>query len=82
VFFSNSQPAIYLGIDSEIRLWYTSDIVIVLEILYNRYGFFEQIDCFIKHTAKYRRRKAIEAKERYLEMLRGNTVEQKEGEES
>lgn len=69
-FFNKKQPAIYLGIDKDICLWYITDITIVLEILYNRYGFFEQLDCFIRHTNKNRQKKCIEAKERYLKIYK------------
>ena len=73
---------IYIGADEEAtvlsggvlvplkKVWIhnISDIEIVLDILYNRYGFYEQFECFIRHTTKYRKTKATEILASYKEL--------------
>ena len=46
-----------------------SDMSIILEILYKRLGFWEQLDCFIEHTKGCRRTRCIEVKEKYKALL-------------
>lgn len=41
--------SLYVGVDKEICFRKAEDIDIILEILYNRYDFFEQMECFIRH---------------------------------
>lgn len=53
--------AVYFGIYNDISCRKAEDIVIVLEILYNRYDFFEQIECYIRHTQNLRQARAKEA---------------------
>ncbi len=78
------QNHIYLGADEDsialksgaivplIKIWfrYVDDIGMILEILYNRYNFYEQFECFIRHTDKSRKKRAIEALEKYKELER------------
>lgn len=44
------------------------DISMILEILYNRYGLWEQFDCVIRNTSGVRRKRCIEAKEKYMQL--------------
>lgn len=60
---------LYVGIDKDICFRKSEDINIILEILYNRYGFFEQMECFIRHTSNIRRKRCIQAMEKYKEIL-------------
>lgn len=67
---------LYVGIDKDIPLWKIEDMVIVLEILYNRLDFWEQIDCFVKNAGtsegklNVRQKRCIEAKKRYMTILK------------
>ena len=46
---------LYIGMsDDKIKFRKVEDISMILEILYNRYSFMEQIDCFIRNTKKTR----------------------------
>lgn len=60
---------LYIGIDRDVMLYKKSDMNIILEILYKRLGFWEQLDCFIANTKGCRRTRCIEAKEKYKELL-------------
>lgn len=71
---SSSQNTLYVGIDKECMLRKYEDMPIVLEILYKRLNFWEQLDCFIENinTGKItsqRYKRCIEARERYRELL-------------
>lgn len=69
---------IYIGIYgiNEIYLYkYNDDLGIVLEILYNRYDFFEQLKCFARRTEgtkRLTRNRCLKAIEQSKEMMRGN----------
>lgn len=60
---------LYIGIDRDVMVYKESDMCIILEILYKRLGFWEQLDCFITHTKGCRRTRCIEVKEKYEELL-------------
>lgn len=62
--------SLYIGDTPNIFLRKTEDIGIALEILYNRYNYIEQYDCFIRNTSQVRQSRCIAAKQ---EFLRGNT---------
>lgn len=71
-----SSRVLYLGIDKDILLWKEEDMAIVLEILYKRLNFWEQLDCFIEKAGKgsgkkmnIRQKRCLEAKERYKALL-------------
>ena len=63
------RPAIFLC-NGEICFRKPEDISMILEILYNRYDLWEQFDCFIRGTSGVRRKRCIEAKNKYQEMYR------------
>ena len=54
------------------KMWFhdIKDIEIILDILYHRYDFFEQFECFISHTSKSRKKRATEILEHYRELER------------
>ena len=54
--------------NGEICFRKAEDISMILEILYNRYGLWEQFDCFIRNTSGIRRKRCIEAKEKYQKL--------------
>lgn len=56
------------GLDKELCFRKIEDIEMILEILYNRYDFFEQLDCFQRHTIKYRQKKCLSVIEKYQEI--------------
>lgn len=65
---------LYLGIDKDIPLWKDEDVRIILMILYNRLGFWEQLDCFIENAGtgnriNIRQKRCMEAKRRYEGLL-------------
>lgn len=60
---------LYIGIDRDVMVYKESDMNIILEILYKRLGFWEQLDCFIEHTKGCRRTRCIEVKEKYKALL-------------
>lgn len=76
--------AIYLGVDDENlvlpsgiilslrKIWCRNDedIEIILEILYNRYNFYEQFECFIRHTKATRQYRAKVVLESYKDLER------------
>lgn len=77
--FERNKRRIYIGAYglNEIYLYdyKGGDLDIVLEILYNRYDFFEQLECFLRRTqgtARTLRFRCIEAIEQSVEMMRGN----------
>lgn len=62
---------LYVGIGEYKRPFYrTSDMAMILEILYNRYDFWEQLDCFCRNTKNLRKRRCLEAIELYKVMYR------------
>lgn len=62
---------LYVGIGENKRPFYKlSDMNIILEILYNRYDFWEQLECFCRHTQRQRKRQCLEAIEVYKSMYR------------
>ena len=67
---------LYVGIDKDIPLWKEEDMAIVLEILYKRLNFWEQLDCFIERAGaegkkmNVRQKRCLEAKERYKAILK------------
>lgn len=66
---------LYIGINKEICFRKAEDIIIILEILYNRYGFFEQMECFIRNTKNVRQNRCKQVKKKYEEMfekIKGN----------
>lgn len=69
---------IYIGIYgmNEVYLYNckNGDLEIILDILYNRYNFFEQLECFIRHTegtAKTTRARCIKALKEYNQLVEG-----------
>ena len=54
--------------NGEICFRKTEDIAIILEILYNRYDLWQQFDCVIRNTGGVRRKRCMEAKEKYQRM--------------
>lgn len=60
---------LYIGANKDICFRKTEDIGIILEILYNRYGFFEQMECFIRNTKNVRQNRCRQAMEKYREMF-------------
>ncbi len=60
---------IYVGIDREIYFRKLEDIGMILEILYYRYNFIEQMECFIRNTKKARKSQCVKALERYKEQI-------------
>lgn len=67
--FSTSNSAIYIGTYKEICFRKAEDIPVILEILYNRYDFFEQLECFIRHTKNVRRSRCIKVLENHRKMF-------------
>lgn len=74
-----NQKRIYIGAYglNEIYLYNYKggDLDIVLEILYKRYDFFEQLECFLRKTegtARTLRFRCMEAIEQSAEMMKGN----------
>lgn len=67
--FSTSNSAIYIGTYKEICFRKAEDIPVILEILYNRYDFFEQLECFIRHTKNVRQTRCKQALENYRKMF-------------
>ncbi len=70
---------IYIGVYGidEIYLYKykENDLNIVLEILYKRYNFFQQLECFFKRTegsGRTTRKRCIKSGQKYLEMMRSN----------
>lgn len=53
----------YVGIKgiNEMRFWKVEDMAIILEILYYRYEFFEQMECFIRNTSNMRQARCKKA---------------------
>jgi len=66
-FFQNE--AIFLCND-EICFRKVEDVSILLEIMYNKYDLWEQFDCFIRNTDGIRKKRCIEAKEKYQEIYK------------
>lgn len=62
----NLSENLYIGADKEIKLYKPEDIPTILEILYNRYDFFEQIECFKRNASKKRGNKSDKIKTKYL----------------
>lgn len=62
--------SLYIGDSQNICMRKTEDIGIALEILYNRYNYIEQYDCFIRHTRQVRQSRCIAAKQEYLRGIR------------
>lgn len=60
---------IYLGMNGEIPFRNPEDIEIILEILYNRYLLFGQLECFMKHTDKIRRSRCNDLYKQYMAFL-------------
>lgn len=57
---------LYVGGGERTQPFYLeTDIPIILEILYNRYDYLEQLVCFSNHTVKMRRKKCLETIELY-----------------
>lgn len=67
--FHKGKQKLYIGINKDIPLYRIEDMRIILEILYNRYNLWEQLDCFIRNTKNMRQKRCIEVKERYQQML-------------
>jgi len=72
-----SKRHIYIGAYGlkEVYLYYEEDIKIVLEILYNRYDFWEQLSCFVKHTKDTKRtthKRCLQNIKEYEEMINNN----------
>lgn len=74
--FRPNQKRIYLGVYglNEIYLYNykNNDIGTILEILYNRYDYFEQLECFIRRageSSKKSRVRCIKAMKQTLEMI-------------
>ena len=72
------QRHIYIGVYGLNEIYFykynEGDINIVLEILYNRYDFFEQLECFIRRTegtARSTRNRCIKAIQQCLDMMKG-----------
>ena len=65
---------IYVGVDGDeqnkLTFYKTSDISIILEILYNRYDFWEQLDCFYRNTERTRKKQCDEAIKRLKQIYR------------
>lgn len=60
---------LYVGIDETKRPFSKPrDISIILEILYNRYDFWEQLDCFCRNTRGKRQKQCLDAIEIYKTM--------------
>ncbi len=52
-----------------------NDLKIVLEILYKKYNFFQQLECFLKKTegtGRTTRKRCIQSSQKYLDMIRKN----------
>ena len=67
------------GGELKICLSRKNDVQIILEILYNRYGFLEQLDCFYRHQKNKKDRrseKCLMLREMYI-TLRGNETRAK-----
>lgn len=60
---------LYIGVNKDVSFYRIDDMRIILEILYNRYNLWEQLDCFIRNTKNMRQKRCIEAKARYQQML-------------
>lgn len=76
--FGHNQKRIYIGVYgvNEIYLYdYKSgDLNIVLEILYNRYDFIEQLECYIRRTQETTRKnrfRCVRVLEETVEMMKG-----------
>lgn len=62
---------LYVGAGETKRTFYkSSDMSMILEILYNRYDFWEQLDCFCRGTKNPRRKRCLEAIEVYRKIYR------------
>lgn len=63
---------LYVGINgiNEMRFWKVEDMAIILEILYYRYEFFEQMECFIRNTSNLRQSRCKKAFLECKEMMR------------
>lgn len=66
---------VHIGLGSDrIGLYSEADISVILEIIYNRYDFFEELDCFLRHTEGnsngVRRKKAKNAMKLALSFLK------------
>ncbi len=75
---------IYIGIDGDIPLYREEDVPIILEILYKRLGFWEQLDLFIEKGGKngkksIRQTRCLEAKKRYMALLSASGQEMMQG---
>ena len=64
-----NQCYMYIGIDKEIVFRKCTDILPVLEIVYNRYLLFEQIDCVRRYASIKRIKQCEKIKTKYLRML-------------
>lgn len=60
---------IYIDADGKITLHKLEDICIALEIIYHRYGLFEQMECYIRNTKKHRRTVCENVMTEYKQML-------------
>ena len=63
------QKRIYVGIDKEIDFRKAEDIGMILEILYYRYNFIEQMECFIRNTRNSRQANCINTLNRYKDTI-------------
>lgn len=77
--FSYNQRRIFIGVYglNEVYLYNykNSDIGVILEILYNRYDFFEQLECFLRRAgdvSKKNRVRCEKAMKQALEMIADN----------
>lgn len=77
--FEHNKRRIYIGAYglNEIYLYNYKggDLNIVLEIIYKRYDYFEQLECFLRRTegtARTLRFRCMEAMEQSAEMMKGN----------
>lgn len=79
-----SNRRIYIGIDKDVQFYKPEDMPIILEILYKRLGFWEQLDLFIekggqKNYRTRRQTKCLEAKKRYMALLSAGGQEMMQG---
>lgn len=84
IFISGSRR-LYIGIDRDIQLYKPEDMPIILEILYKRLGFWEQLDLFIEKAGgkngkkSIRQTRCLEAKNRYMALLSASGQEMMQG---
>lgn len=64
--------AIYIGngLDKELCIIKMEDVPTVLEILYNRYNLFEQIECYIRNSKKIKKKRGILVLEKYKDFYK------------